>query len=168
MLYIYSHSSPGMNWIQNYSWLSHFHASPSFNWGKSRVRPSPRRHLNLENSGDGPFLCLVNKKRASSAQPLFRVVLSSSPPSSTQRHSPGKYSALFGFNDRTHKKRCISSYLQRGLCCYGDKDKEGAWMLIIGNSFWCVQEAVWAETHLFLLMKQQKKIHPCWTPQLMG
>lgn len=59
MLHIYSHSSPGMNLIQNYSCLSHFHASPSFNWGKSRVRPSPRRHL--ENSGDGPFLCLVNK-----------------------------------------------------------------------------------------------------------
>ena len=35
----------------------------------------------------------------------------------------------------TLEKRCISSYLQRGLCCYGDRDKETAWMLIFCDPF---------------------------------
>lgn len=42
----------------------------------------------------------------------------------------------------TLEKRCISSYLQRGLCCYGDQGKEVAKRLIIGNSFSCIQDAV--------------------------
>lgn len=63
----------------------------------------------------------------------------------------------------TLEKRCISSYLQRWLCCYGDQDKEVARRLVIGNSLGCIQDAVWAEIHRNLIVKRQKKkkkIHP--------